>query len=280
MGGLQIAENGAGVLKGLIKPKPSARITTISQQPDFWKTEGQPTVVLVDSFKDVMGLPVSPGEMSATAYESTGANVKRVDSENSANGISLALKSLLSHIKKTGDKPKLVQISNAIQGRDDISNNFWGPIGISEILGRKITNLKELTPDDIAKLRQAEKAKVITRQQNTTNPLFVTDNMSTVESIEELVREDVPVIVDAGNNGPEGLNMFSIAKGAKSAGSLDNTGKSAEYSGNNPFVKNSETPFGIKQGTNGYEITDDPDKRIPLTSLSATKFGLQLLQKK
>lgn len=287
MGGTTIEKKASSVIRGLVKPTPSARVPGGEEVlvagkvvPDFWKTtEGKPTVVLVDSFQNstlvrnadenIREIDVSSGEISATAYEANGADVKRINSDNSKNGVSLALKSLISYIKRTGDKPKLVQISNPLPGRSDLDVNYWSIANVST--DKKVAQLKELERAKVEKAKESGFARSV--------PLSVTDNMATVDSIEELVKDGVPVIVDAGDAGKESVNMFSVAKGVKTVGAKANDGKPAEYSGNNRFVNEWETPFGVTKGNEGYEITDTPDDRLPITSLATTKFGISLLKK-
>lgn len=83
------------------------------------------------------------------------------------------------------------------------------------------------------------------------------------DKIEKISSKGVPIYMAAGNQGRDYFNMYSLAKGVRSVGSLESNGKKADFSADNQLVtKWVQGVFNITEtydskGKAGFDFTGD-----------------------
>jgi hypothetical protein len=61
-----------------------------------------------------------------------------------------------------------------------------------------------------------------------------------IQSMDQMAARGVPLYVAAGNDGPNQINLFTLAQGARVVGALDANGRFADYSANNSLINETE----------------------------------------
>ncbi|MBY0404937.1 MAG: hypothetical protein K2X66_13640 [Cyanobacteria bacterium] len=97
-----------------------------------------------------------------------------------------------------------------------------------------------------------------------------------IQSMERLTSQGVPIYLAAGNEGPEHINMYSLARGTKTVGAVNAKGEKTSYSSDsqfNPFITSfAQGDYNVRHvqhgGQSGVSITGNDKVDIPAHLLS------------
>ena len=94
-----------------------------------------------------------------------------------------------------------------------------------------------------------------------------------LKSIEETTKQGIPVYIPAGDNGPDYINLFTLANDCISVGSYNAEGKKSPFSADNKLVNFEQGVFNITPVSHdnlllGYDITGSGHVEIPARLVS------------
>jgi hypothetical protein len=103
----------------------------------------------------------------------------------------------------------------------------------------------------------------------------------TINSLEGVTANKVPVYLAAGNQGPDAFNVYGLANGVTMVGATDPTvaGSNgtpviADYSGKNPLIARNTSGYVTYTDTGTNAI--DPDGKVTLNERTAGRTGVDL----
>jgi hypothetical protein len=150
-------------------------------------------------------------------------------------------------------------------------------LGIPGLSSANIATQKDAVKRRINDIAQAYQAGTRTDAR----ALEVLNWRETINSIEGVTANRVPVYLAAGNQGPDAFNVYGLANGVTMVGATDPNAASvgtspvmADYSGKNPLISRTSSGYVTYTDTGSNAI--DPSGRVTLNQRTGGRTGIDL----